>query len=226
MEVLEDGPELQAVAGHQPHGALDRLEPAESRELVEQEQHGQALRTGGGAGQGTEALRHHEAQPARVGVEAVRRQHQEQAAGPLLQLGEAEVGMLHDGGHARAIEEVGVALSRGQYAGGLAIRFAEVAVGGAGDEAAGRGTGLHALQEIAKGVGRQGQELAQASEVAPVAGFLGGDEEDEAAEQALASSFQCTSATWPGGSATCASARVAASSATSGEAASTPSSGL
>ena len=40
MHVLEDGPELEAVAGHQPHGALDRVEAAERCEFVEQVEDG------------------------------------------------------------------------------------------------------------------------------------------------------------------------------------------
>ena len=47
MDVLEDRPELDAVARHQPHRAGDRLQPAEGGELVEQEQHGLAAGAGG-----------------------------------------------------------------------------------------------------------------------------------------------------------------------------------
>ena len=70
VEVLEDRPELHAVAGHQPHGALDRFEPAEGGELIEQEQHRhQRLHAARQVGHG---LRHHQAEPAAVGAEPVR----------------------------------------------------------------------------------------------------------------------------------------------------------
>ena len=39
VDVLQDRPELRAIARHQPHGTLDRLEAAQRGELVEQEQH-------------------------------------------------------------------------------------------------------------------------------------------------------------------------------------------
>jgi hypothetical protein len=40
MQVLEDGPELHPVAGHEAIGAHDRFERAERGELIEQEQDG------------------------------------------------------------------------------------------------------------------------------------------------------------------------------------------
>ena len=36
MDVLEDRPELDAIAGHETHGALDGREIAQRRELIEQ----------------------------------------------------------------------------------------------------------------------------------------------------------------------------------------------
>src|SRR3546814_5710482 len=40
VDILQDGPELNAVAGHQAHGAFDGFKAAERGELIEQEQHG------------------------------------------------------------------------------------------------------------------------------------------------------------------------------------------
>ena len=62
MNVLQDGPELDAVAGHQAHGALDRGQVAEGGELVEE------IEDGGGrlrriAGHVHEALGDEEAEP-------------------------------------------------------------------------------------------------------------------------------------------------------------------
>ena len=36
MDVLEDRPELDAIAGHETHGAFDRRQMAQRRELIEQ----------------------------------------------------------------------------------------------------------------------------------------------------------------------------------------------
>jgi hypothetical protein len=38
VNVLQDRPELDAVAGHEAHSALDGFEAAEGGELIEQEQ--------------------------------------------------------------------------------------------------------------------------------------------------------------------------------------------
>src|SRR3546814_12844876 len=38
VDILQDGPELNAVAGHQAHGAFDGFKAAERGELIEQEQ--------------------------------------------------------------------------------------------------------------------------------------------------------------------------------------------
>ena len=48
VHVLEDRPELEAIARHQPHRALHRLQSAKHRELIEQEQL-RAFRPGRGA---------------------------------------------------------------------------------------------------------------------------------------------------------------------------------
>ncbi len=42
VQVLQDGPELDAEACHEAYGALDGVEAAEGGELVEQEEHGRA----------------------------------------------------------------------------------------------------------------------------------------------------------------------------------------
>src|SRR3546814_11441679 len=72
VDVLEDRPELDAVARHQPHRALDRFETAERRELVEQEQHrpGRATRRARQLGQG---LRNHQPPPAGLAGEPMGR---------------------------------------------------------------------------------------------------------------------------------------------------------
>jgi hypothetical protein len=68
--------------------------------------------------------------------------------------------MIQYGGHARAIEEMGMALGGRENAGGLAIGLAAVPVGGTGDQAPGRRGGLHPRQEGREGVRRGRQVFA------------------------------------------------------------------
>ena len=75
VNILQDRPELDAVAGHQAHRPLDGFEAAERGELIEQEQHG-AGRGGRRARQIGQPLREHQAQPAGIGGEPIGRQHQ------------------------------------------------------------------------------------------------------------------------------------------------------
>jgi hypothetical protein len=63
------------------------------------------------------------------------RQDEEHRGVAALEIGKAEIGAAEDGDHARAVEEMGMALRGRQHAGRLAIGFAEVAVCGAGDQA-------------------------------------------------------------------------------------------
>ena len=103
----------------------------------------------------------------------------------MAQAGEAEVGTRQAGGDAGAVEEVGVALCRGEHARGLAVGLAEEAVGGAGDQPAGAGALLHQPEQRAEPVRRQGQVLAQGGEGAAVLGLVDGGEEDQAGEERL-----------------------------------------
>ena len=96
----------------------------------------------GAAGEVLDGLGDEEAEPAVVGVEAVGRQDEEDARDSPAEILEAEVGAVHGGGDAGPIEEVGVALGGGEDAGGFTVGLAELAVGSAGDQAAGfRGNG-------------------------------------------------------------------------------------
>ncbi|MNW15122.1 hypothetical protein D3C71_2135380 [compost metagenome] len=60
MNVLQDRPKLDAVAGHQTHGAFDRGEISERGELVEQIQYRQ-VGFGGITRHVKQALRHQQA---------------------------------------------------------------------------------------------------------------------------------------------------------------------
>lgn len=80
-EVLENGPELEAQAGHQPGGLQRRLQPAEGGELVQEQQHGRGAGPLRRTGQLCDALGHQQAEPARVRSHPVRRQHQEHGCG-------------------------------------------------------------------------------------------------------------------------------------------------
>ncbi len=142
VDVLEDRPELHSEPRHQPHPAFHRIKTAERGELIKQEQD-PAFRPGRGARHVGDGLGDQQSQSADIGVEPIGRQAQEHRARPLLQVGEPEIGRgraVHD---ARAVEKVGVALGGRQHTGGLAIGLAEVAVGGARDQAVRAGAGLH-----------------------------------------------------------------------------------
>lgn len=80
-----------------------------------------------------EALSDEQAQPSRIGGEAIGRQDEEHRSGARFQVAEREVGAAEHGGHAWAVEEMGMALRGREHAGRLAVGFAEVPVCGAGD---------------------------------------------------------------------------------------------
>lgn len=91
VDILEDGPELEAVTRHETHGAFDRGETAEACELVEEEEHGLArlLRFPRHRG---EASGEHQAQPAGIGLEAIGRQDEEDRGCAVLEIREGEFG--------------------------------------------------------------------------------------------------------------------------------------
>ena len=99
-----------------------------------------------------QALRDHQAQPAGIRAQAIRRQDEEHGRGAGLQIPEREIRVPQDRRHAGAIEEMGVALSGREDACRLPAILAQVPVGGAGNEPAGRRGALHARQEGGEGV--------------------------------------------------------------------------
>lgn len=78
-----------------------------------------------------------------------------------------------------------MALGGREDAGGLAAVLAAVAVGGAGDEAAGRGGALHPLEEGREGVRGGRQVLAQDCQRAALRRFLRGDVEEDTGDEGL-----------------------------------------
>jgi hypothetical protein len=78
-----------------------------------------------------------------------------------------------------------MALRGRQHAGRLAVGLAEVAIGGAGDQAAGGRGRLHGLEQRREGVRGEREVVAQRGEGAPVARLAGDDMEDEAGDQRL-----------------------------------------
>lgn len=70
VDVLEDGPELDAVACHQPHCPFDGRQVTKRREFIEEVQHTDARR-GQRPNDVLQALRDHQTQPARVGGQPV-----------------------------------------------------------------------------------------------------------------------------------------------------------
>ena len=76
-----------------------------------------------------------------------------------------------------------MALRGGEDAGRLAIGFADMAIGGSGDQPARRIGRLHAPKQGLEGAGREGEAFAKASERAPIARLFGGDIEDDFADQ-------------------------------------------
>ena len=136
MNVLQDGPELYAIAGHEAHCALDWGQVAEGGELIQQveDRHG---RLGGVARHVGQALRDEQTQPAGIGGEAIGRQDEEHRDVAALEISKAEIGSAEDRDHAGAVEEMGMALRGREDAGRFPVGFAEVAICGAGDQAAG-----------------------------------------------------------------------------------------
>lgn len=78
-----------------------------------------------------------------------------------------------------------MALRGREHAGRLAIGFAEVAIGGAGDQAAGGRGRLHVLEQGNEGFRRQGEVFAERGEGAPIARRAGGAMEDQAGNERL-----------------------------------------
>ena len=96
MDVLKDRPELDAIAGHEREGALDRRQAPEGGEFVEKVEDRPRRRPR----ELGEALRHQEAQPARIGRQPIRRQDEKDRGRPFLEIGETKIRAAHDGGHA------------------------------------------------------------------------------------------------------------------------------
>ena len=111
---------------------------AEGGEFIEQIEDRHS-RLGGIAGHVGKALRDEQAQPARIGGQAIGRQDEEHRDVAALEIGKAEIGAAEDGDHAGAVEEMGMALRGREDAGRFPVGFAEVAICGAGDQAAGGG---------------------------------------------------------------------------------------
>ncbi|CAH0499274.1 hypothetical protein NVSP9465_04373 [Novosphingobium sp. CECT 9465] len=160
MNVLQDRPELDAVAGHEAHSALDGFEAAEGGELIEQEQDGAG---GGGrrARQIGQPLRQHQAQPPGIGGEPIGRQHQIDGCGLRLHIGEGEIRAAQHGRHARGIEKMGMALRGRQHAGRFAVGLAQVAVGGTRDQAPRLRAARHFPQHPLGIIRREGEAVAQ-----------------------------------------------------------------
>ena len=113
-------------------------EMPERGELIEQveDRRGRLARR---AGQSCKLWVDHQAQPAGIGAEAIRRQDQEHRRVGVFRSPKRKIRAAEHGGHAGAIEEMGMALGGGEHAGGLAIGLADMAIGGAGDQPARRG---------------------------------------------------------------------------------------
>jgi hypothetical protein len=90
MDILQDRPELNAIAGHEREGALNWRQRPEGGEFIEEieDRRGRPDRRPGELG---EALRHEQAQPARIGREPIGRQHKEDCGRAFLQISEAEI---------------------------------------------------------------------------------------------------------------------------------------
>ncbi len=94
VDILKDGPELDAVARHQTHGAFDRRQMAKGGEFIEQIEDG-CGRSGRGPDRGSghvlQALRDHQTQPAGIGTEAIGRQDEEDGRGTRLEIREGKI---------------------------------------------------------------------------------------------------------------------------------------
>ena len=128
--------ELDAIAGHEAHSAFYGGEVAEGGEFIQQVED-RRCRLGGIAGYVGEALRDEQAQPARIGGQAIGRQDEEHRDVAALEIGKAEIRAAEDGDHAGRVEEMGMALRGREDAGRLTVGFAKVTVCGAGDQAGG-----------------------------------------------------------------------------------------
>ena len=71
-----------------------------------------------------QALGYHQAQPAGIGAQAIRRQDEEHRGGARLQIPERKIRMPEGRRHARAIEEMGMALRGRENAGRFAMVLA------------------------------------------------------------------------------------------------------
>lgn len=186
---LQDGPELDPVAGHQAVGLGQRLQPPEGRELVEQEEDGRLVVWSAVAGwlsrEGVQGLGDEQAQPAGVAGQPFGGQDEEDGGALSAQVLEREVGARQAVGDAAAVEEVGVALGAGEHAGGLAVGLAQVAVGGARHQAVGGGAGLHRLQGRGEARRRRGQEVADGGQRRAAGRRLGDHVQDHAGDQRL-----------------------------------------
>ncbi|EPE61704.1 hypothetical protein L479_01903 [Exiguobacterium sp. S17] len=80
---------------------------------------------------------------------------------------------------------MGVALGRGQHARGFAIGLAELAVGGARDQATSAGAALHRREQRGEAGRGQGQIIAHRRQCAPIGGFGSDDVEDQPGDERL-----------------------------------------
>lgn len=182
-EILQDRPELQAEAGHQPGGLQHRLKAAESGELVEQ-QHGRGAGVLRCAGETLNALGDEQAEPAGISTQPVGWQDQEHRGAAVVQVVPLKIAARHGGGEARAVEQVGMALGGGEYAGGLAVGLAELARGGAGNQPArSPGIGQQGAQQRLPVVGRQGEPAAEFRQATAAWRAAVGEVQQQAGEQ-------------------------------------------
>ena len=176
--------ELDAIAGHEAHSAFYGGEVAEGGEFIQQveDRHGGL---GGIAGHVGEALGDEQAQPARIGRKAIGRQDEEHRDVAALEIGKAEIGAGRYIDNAGAVEEMGMALCGREDAGRLAVGFRQMAICGAGDQAARRRAGLHVLQHGEEGVRGGGEAVAHHFKGAVLMGIVAHDIEDEAGNERL-----------------------------------------
>ena len=109
---------------------------AEGGELIQQVENRRG-RLGGVARHVDQALRDEQTQPSGIGGEPIGRQDEEHRGVAALEIGKTEIRAAEDRDHARAVEEMGMPLRSGEDAGRFPVGFAEMAVCGAGDQAAG-----------------------------------------------------------------------------------------
>ena len=104
------------------------------------------------------------------------------ASGRLGHVGEREIRAAENLAHARAIEEMGMALRGRQHAGGFLVGLAQVAIGRARDQAALR---LHVGEQRGEPLRGKRQMVAQRGEGAGRGRLAGDDMEDQAGDQRL-----------------------------------------